>query len=248
MILVAFLITVEPPNKGHFGDDIHSPDVFLVKGFSSLGGSKCIVGITYTGTVSPVPCREVYHTASLFGRVPYRRFYLISNLGQDFFISPLFIRAFCFLLQLAVWDTAGVERFRTLTRNYYRNADATVFVYSVTDTASLHYLTQWLKDAQSHAPDALRVIVGNKIDLKGSIEVEESVAQAFADLQKIKSVYRISCKTNEGVDNFITELTREIHRRSQDGADVHIDEDALRVGPKTPAQDQQPGEGGGCRC
>jgi small GTP-binding protein len=147
-----------------------------------------------------------------------------------------------------VWDTAGVERFRTLTRNYYRNADATVFVYSVTDTASLHYLTQWLKDAQSHAPDALRVIVGNKIDLKGSIEVEESVAQAFADLQKIKSVYRISCKTNEGVDNFITELTREIHRRSQDGADVHIDEDALRVGPKTPAQDQQPGEGGGCRC
>ena len=36
---------VEPLNKGHFGDNINSADLFFVERFSSLGGSKCIVGI-----------------------------------------------------------------------------------------------------------------------------------------------------------------------------------------------------------
>ena len=38
--------TVEPPNKGHFGDNINSADLFFVERFSSLGGSKCILGLT----------------------------------------------------------------------------------------------------------------------------------------------------------------------------------------------------------
>ena len=38
--------TGEPPNKGHFGDDdINLADLFFVERFSSLGSSKCIVGI-----------------------------------------------------------------------------------------------------------------------------------------------------------------------------------------------------------
>ena len=37
--------TLDPPNRGHFRDDINSADLFFVEKFSSLGGSKCIVGI-----------------------------------------------------------------------------------------------------------------------------------------------------------------------------------------------------------
>ena len=37
--------TVEPLNKRHFGDNINSADLFFVERFSSLGGSKCVVGI-----------------------------------------------------------------------------------------------------------------------------------------------------------------------------------------------------------
>ena len=113
-----------------------------------------------------------------------------------------------------MWDTAGVERFRTLTRNYYRNADAAVYVYSVTDTASLHYLSQWFKDTQMHAPNALKVMVGNKIDLESNVEVEESVAIAFAELNDIQHVYRISCKTNSGVQELVSSVSRAVHQRT----------------------------------
>ena len=40
-----YVHTVEPLNKGHFGDNINSADLFFAERISSLGGSKCIVGI-----------------------------------------------------------------------------------------------------------------------------------------------------------------------------------------------------------
>ena len=52
---------VEPPNKGHFGDDINSADLFFVERFSSWGGVKMYCR-NYTGTVSLVLCREFYYT------------------------------------------------------------------------------------------------------------------------------------------------------------------------------------------
>ena len=39
----SFTNTVEPPNKGHFGDDINSADMFFAEKFFHLGGLKCIV-------------------------------------------------------------------------------------------------------------------------------------------------------------------------------------------------------------
>ena len=67
-VCYTFLSTVEPLNKGHFGDNMNSADLFFVERFSSLG-SKCIVGIVYTGTVSRALCREVCYTVSSFRRV-----------------------------------------------------------------------------------------------------------------------------------------------------------------------------------
>ena len=37
--------TVGPPNKEHFGDNMNSADLFFVERFSSLEGSRCILGI-----------------------------------------------------------------------------------------------------------------------------------------------------------------------------------------------------------
>ena len=51
---------MDPPNKGHFGDDMNSADLLFVERFSSLGGSKYFTGIIL-GPVSHVLCREVYY-------------------------------------------------------------------------------------------------------------------------------------------------------------------------------------------
>ena len=103
-----------------------------------------------------------------------------------------------------------MERFRTLTRNYYRNAHAAVFVYSVSEASSLHYLNQWIKDTQSFAPSAIKMLIGNKVDLES--EIDETTAKSFASTYDFELQYLISCKTNQGIADAFEQLARVLHK------------------------------------
>jgi len=105
-----------------------------------------------------------------------------------------------------------VERYRTLTRNYYRNASATVFVYSVSEASSLHYLTQWIKDAQNFAPKTVWMLVGNKVDLEA--EIDPTTMQCFTSAHEFELQFLISCKTNSGIAEAFEQLARALHKSS----------------------------------
>ena len=121
------------------------------------------------------------------------------------------------LLQLSIWDTAGVERFRTLTRNYYRNAHAAVFVYSVSEASSLHYLSQWIKDTQNFAPNAIRMLVGNKVDIE-PMEIDELTSKSFAKAHEFDLHFHISCKSNSGIEEAFKQLATTLHKPKVPGA------------------------------
>lgn len=114
-------------------------------------------------------------------------------------------------MQLSIWDTAGVERFRTLTRNYYRNAHAAVFVYSVSEASSLHYLSQWIKDTQNFAPNATRMLLGNKIDIE-PMEIDELTSKSFAKAHEFDLHFHISCKSNSGIHEAFEQLAISLHK------------------------------------
>lgn len=105
-----------------------------------------------------------------------------------------------------------MERFRTLTRNYYRNAHAAVFVYSMSEASSLHYLAQWIRDTESFAPNATRMLVGNKSDLESLGEIDETTAHSFATAHKFELHFKTSCKTNEGIGDAFTKLAQALHK------------------------------------
>lgn len=69
-------------------------------------------------------------------------------------------------IKLQLWDTAGTERFRSVSRSYYRGAAGAVLVYDVTSHASFRALQPFLNDARALAsPHLTTVLVGNKLDL-----------------------------------------------------------------------------------
>ena len=104
-----------------------------------------------------------------------------------------------------------MERFRTLTRNYYRNAHAAVFVYSVAEASSLHYLSQWIKDTQNFAPNATRMLIGNKIDIE-PLEIDEMTSKSFAKAHEFELHHSISCKTNSGISEAFIQLAKALHK------------------------------------
>lgn len=84
-------------------------------------------------------------------------------------------------LQLQLWDTAGQERFRkSMIRHYYRNANAIVLVYDVTNRSSFTSLRAWIAECDTNLlHDVPRIMVGNKCDEPAAVSTNE--AQRFAD-------------------------------------------------------------------
>lgn len=69
-------------------------------------------------------------------------------------------------MKLQLWDTAGTERFRSVSRSYYRGAAGAILVYDVGSIASFNELPTFLTDAKALASPYLAVVLaGNKVDI-----------------------------------------------------------------------------------
>lgn len=70
------------------------------------------------------------------------------------------------LLWVHIWDTAGEEKFRSLTSTYYRGCDLIVVMFDVSDAETMDDIKFWLSDIERYAPANIPVLVfANKIDL-----------------------------------------------------------------------------------
>ncbi|CAM1504436.1 Fc.00g020270.m01.CDS01 [Cosmosporella sp. VM-42] len=79
-------------------------------------------------------------------------------------------------IKLQLWDTAGTERFRSVSRSYYRGAAGAIFVYDITSHTSFRALQPFLNDARALAsPNLSAMLVGNKLDLTNEQLVDTSL-------------------------------------------------------------------------
>ena len=86
-------------------------------------------------------------------------------------------------IKLQLWDTAGTERFRSVSRSYYRGAAGALLVYDVTNRASFNAVQTFLRDARALAGDGLVVaLVGNKLDAaeEGAVAAASGMANSTA--------------------------------------------------------------------
>lgn len=77
-------------------------------------------------------------------------------------------------MKLSIWDTAGQEKFDSLTKLYFNNTEAALIVYDVTSELSFEKVKKWAQDLDSHEATSktkiAKFIVGNKVDCN-NIEV-----------------------------------------------------------------------------
>ena len=76
-------------------------------------------------------------------------------------------------LKLTLWDTAGQEKFKSLTRMYFQDAEAALIVYDTTFQESFESAAKWVEDLKANAnvPDILIALVGNKSDMAEDMKV-----------------------------------------------------------------------------
>lgn len=112
------------------------------------------------------------------------------------------------------WDTAGMERYRSINKSFYKEAQAAILVFDLTSYQSFDDLDAWLEEFKNEAPDnAVVILVGNKADLTEKIEVDPDEIKAFANAHKI-NYYQTSAKDSLGIDTMLNELLSIIPKRN----------------------------------
>lgn len=84
-------------------------------------------------------------------------------------------------IKLQIWDTAGQESFKSITRSYYRGAAGALLVYDITRKETFNHLTRWLEEVRQNGnPDIMVMLIGNKADLDSRRQVSTEEGERFA--------------------------------------------------------------------
>ena len=138
----------------------------------------------------------------------------ISTIGVDFKIKTIMLNGKT--VKLSIWDTAGQDRFRTLTAAYYRGAQGIIICYDVTDMLSFKNVTTQLKEIEKHAnPEVCKLLVGTKCDLVIKRTVDYSVGKELADKLQIPFV-ETSAKSRTNINTAFENMADVIMKKTDD--------------------------------
>ena len=108
----------------------------------------------------------------------------ISTVGVDYMDKIITYKNL--KIKLQIWDTSGEEKFRSITRNFYRNADGIFIVFDLTKKPTFDHVKNWISEALDHNDTIKLVLIGNKLDLKNEIEVSNELASSYAKRNNLK--------------------------------------------------------------
>ena len=112
--------------------------------------------------------------------------------------------------KITIWDTAGQDRYRSLPRSYYQNADGIFLFFDVTNQESFNDVTVWMNEINNYTKSNIVgeknekerkikiYLIGNKIDLLERCVTKEE-AEDKAIFFGIK-YFEVSCKLNMNIN------------------------------------------------
>lgn len=116
-------------------------------------------------------------------------------------------------VKINIWDTAGQEKFRSISKAYFRNAVGALLVFSFSDRESFDHLNIWLNDLHSLCPEnAIIILVGNKVDLTQDRVISNTEAQLFAERHGL-DFFETSAFTSYNVSDTFAQLATKIHEK-----------------------------------
>jgi Ras-related protein Rab-1A len=130
----------------------------------------------------------------------------ISTIGVDFKIKTMGFRDKTVKFQ--IWDTAGQDRFRTITASYYRGSNAVILCYDTTDKNTFQNINKWLEEVKNFSVGSpLLILCGTKTDLEEKRVVSYEEAEEYAKTNNMH-FFESSAKNNSNVKE-IFELIAE---------------------------------------
>lgn len=128
------------------------------------------------------------------------------TIGVDY--RPVYRKIRGHLTKLMIWDTAGQEKFKSITMSFYHGAHGAVIVYDVTQRPTLHHLTNWISELKRICGDIPFIIIGNKNDSssKNRLSLEE-ISEFIEENGFTDQHFLVSALTSENISEAFEAIT-----------------------------------------
>ena len=133
--------------------------------------------------------------------------------------------------RIQIWDTAGQENFRSITRAYYKNSVCALVVYDISCRDSFNNVSTWIDDCKNQSPKTIfMVLVGNKSDLSDRRQVNTEEGQELAEKYGLL-FFETSAKNGTNVEEIFQESAKNIAEKIEKGYyDLESDSCGIKQG------------------
>ena len=138
-----------------------------------------------------------------------------TTIGVGFNIKNLILKD-DLTVKLQIWDTAGLERFHSITKSYFRTAAIAIIIYDISNKKSFDDVKYWyellLKEGHN---DLIITIVGNKTDLNNREVSYQNGIDMVKSLNSSNKIlfFETSVKNQENVNKVFEETSNQIFDR-----------------------------------
>jgi small GTP-binding protein len=117
-------------------------------------------------------------------------------------------------IKIKIWDTAGQEKFRNLTSQYFRNSNGIFIIFDLSDKLTFDRINDWMKQINYYlySIDVPIVLLGNKCDNKNR-EVNEKIIDDLSNFYSFK-YFNVSALKNIGINEAFNYMINEILKKN----------------------------------
>ena len=114
-------------------------------------------------------------------------------------------------MNLQLWDTAGSERYHSISSGFYRNSESCILVFDLTSVESFQNIELWRKEfiENLNPPEGDKypfVLFGNKNDITEDIKVKDEEIQKYCKEHNDMPYFSVSAKNNDNVEEGFTKV------------------------------------------
>ena len=128
-------------------------------------------------------------------------------------------------VRLRIFDTAGQERFKSISLNFIKKADGILLLYDITNRSSFESVNKWIESIHDVAEEKVTILlIGNKCDLEKERVITKEEGEAKAE-QFNMPFFETSCKDGTNINESFLKLSEEVIKKNG----TNIKEEGQRI-------------------
>ena len=154
-----------------------------------------------------------------------------ATIGVEFGVKNIDIKNKTYRIQ--IWDTAGQENYKSITKSYYKHSACSIIVYDITSQKSFQNVLSWIEDCKRECSKSVfMILVGNKIDLEDKREVTTEEGQELAERYNMLFLETSALK-GDYIQELFTKSVEEISKKIEKGEyDLEDKDSGIQEGSK----------------